>query len=39
MVKETFEEAKLEIGLFDAKDILTESNAFDEEEELGLPNI
>jgi hypothetical protein len=39
MFKETFEEAKLEIGLFDAKDILTESNTLDEEEELGIPQI
>ena len=39
MEKEIFEEAKLEIGLFDASDILTKSNVIEEEEEIGIPDL
>ena len=34
MAKELFEEALLEVAFFDAKDILTQSNALGEEEPL-----
>ena len=36
MKKDLFEEAELEVVLFDASDILTESNALEEEDSLEL---